>query len=61
MPADVKRPFLTVISPGETTKNGLKKSFHQCRKLYRSYIGTFTSAGSFIEVILVLSPMQEAL
>jgi hypothetical protein len=38
-----------------------KKSFHQCRKLYRSYIGTFTHAGSFVEVIFALSPMQEAL
>ena len=50
-----------VVSPGETVKMTSKKSFHQCRKLYRSYIGTFTSAGSFLEVILALSPVQEAL
>jgi hypothetical protein len=36
------------------------KKFHQCRKLFRSYIRTFTSAGSFLEVILALSPVQEA-
>jgi hypothetical protein len=55
----LKRPQ-KVISPGETKQTALKKSFHQCRKLFRSYIRTFTSAGSFLEVILALSPVQEA-
>jgi len=46
MPAAVKRLFLTGISLGETVKMTSKSRF--------------TSAGSFLEVILTLSPVQEA-